>query len=79
MVYSTANWRTMMCTKLEPWSQVGPREQTPPMLSLDSYLPHAIEISPAWCLGQSVDMDFTIITAEICIPSKHQGLTREIP
>lgn len=51
MVYSTANWTTMTCTKLEPWSQVGPREQTPPMLNLDSYLSHAIETYPAMVAG----------------------------
>lgn len=51
MVYSIANWRTMTCSKLESWSQVGPRQQTPPMLNLDSYLSHAIEIYPAVVLG----------------------------
>lgn len=68
MVYSTANWRTMTCSKLEPWSQVGPRQQTPPMLNLDSYLSRAIEFTQPWCLGQSVGMDFAILTAEIYIP-----------
>lgn len=50
-----------MCTKLEPWSQVGPREQPPLMRSLDSYSLCAVEIYPVHsAMRQSMGIDFTV-------------------